>query len=140
MWAKLGMGPGHWQLTIHADMYSFLGGFHVHEKAILLVTVLLGMDAVSSAQSSADYIFISVVGHYALLPLLFTQPEYPIKVPQSVSYPPCSAIIVHVECTGSVCNAETAMPVQVLIWILTSLGSYLGLKYTFLQPAEGEDC
>lgn len=55
-------------------------GYHVHEKAILTVTIPLSLQAVQSRGDASLYIVLSTVGHVALMPLLFTAPEYPIKV------------------------------------------------------------
>lgn len=57
-----------------------MAGYHVHEKAILLVTVLLALDAADSAANAGLFLYLAGLGHYALTPLLFTRPEYPIKV------------------------------------------------------------
>jgi alpha-1,3-glucosyltransferase len=57
-----------------------MAGYHVHEKAILLVTVLLALEAADGPRPAGLYLFLSTLGHYALTPLLFTRAEYPIKV------------------------------------------------------------
>lgn len=62
-----------------APKRSFMAGYHVHEKAALMVTVPLALDAVRSRAAARDWLFLSATAHYALLPLLFTLPEYPIK-------------------------------------------------------------
>ena len=61
-------------------MRSFMAGYHVHEKAALMVTVPLALDAVRSRSAARDWLFQSATAHFALLPLLFTLAEYPIKV------------------------------------------------------------
>lgn len=62
---------------------SFMVGYHVHEKAILMVILPLALDAVSSRSAARMFITLSVTGHYALLPLLFTRSEHPVKVKHS---------------------------------------------------------
>ncbi|KAK9828093.1 hypothetical protein WJX81_002987 [Elliptochloris bilobata] len=64
----------------YAAMCSFMAGYHVHEKAALMVTVPLALDAIRSRPAARDWLFLSATAHYALLPLLFTLAEYPIKV------------------------------------------------------------
>ncbi len=63
-----------------AGARSFMAGYHVHEKAALMVTVPLALDAARSRRAARDWLFLSATAHYALLPLLFTPAEYPIKV------------------------------------------------------------
>eukprot|EP00884_Botryococcus_braunii_P019288 jgi/Botrbrau1/6042/Bobra.0042s0025.2 len=67
-------------------MCSFMAGYHVHEKAILLVTVLLALDAADSARHAGLYLYLSSLGHYAVTPLLFTRAEYPIKIAVLLAY------------------------------------------------------
>ena len=55
-------------------------GYHVHEKAILMVTVHMALAAADSQWNARQYFVLSTVGHVALMPLLFTEQEYPIKV------------------------------------------------------------
>ena len=61
-------------------MCSFMLGYHVHEKAILVVTVPAAINAITDCRAAGNYLFLSTVGTYQLLPLLFTPTEYPIKV------------------------------------------------------------
>ncbi len=58
---------------------SFLFGWHVHEKAILLVTVPLILLAVKNYRYAKIFVILSTVGHFSLFPLFFTQFESPIK-------------------------------------------------------------
>ena len=66
--------------AVYANLCSFMFGYHVHEKAILMVTVPMALEALRSQQHSRQYFVLSTVGHVALMPLLFTEQEYPIKV------------------------------------------------------------
>lgn len=59
---------------------SFLFGWHVHEKAILLVTIPLGVLACSSRQEASLYLLLSTTGHFSLFPLLFQARELPTKL------------------------------------------------------------
>ena len=60
-------------------MCSFLFGWHVHEKAILMVTVPLGLLVLESKTHFNLYAFLSTIGHFSLFPLLFQTQETPIK-------------------------------------------------------------
>ena len=61
--------------------------YHVHEKAILMVTVPMAMLAADSQQSARQCFVLSTAGHVALMPLLFTEQEYPVKVSLAVHSP-----------------------------------------------------
>ncbi|PFH51415.1 glycosyltransferase family 57 protein [Amanita thiersii Skay4041] len=59
---------------------SFLFGWHVHEKAILLVLVPLSLLAAERQAYFRTFIIVSVSGVFSLFPLLFTPGESIIKV------------------------------------------------------------
>ena len=65
---------------------SFMLGYHVHEKAVLVVTVPAAVSAVANRRAAGEYIFLTTVSTYALFPLLFTAAEYPIKVSTWMSH------------------------------------------------------
>ncbi|XP_014246209.1 probable dolichyl pyrophosphate Glc1Man9GlcNAc2 alpha-1,3-glucosyltransferase [Cimex lectularius] len=65
---------------------AFLFGWHVHEKAILMVIIPQSILAVLWRKEAEVFIMLSTVGHYALLPLIFTPTESFIKVLMFVSY------------------------------------------------------
>ena len=66
---------------------SFMAGYHVHEKAILMVILPLALDAVNSRAAARCFLMLSTTGQHALLPLLFTRNEYPLKVSVAPSEP-----------------------------------------------------
>ncbi|KAK6637289.1 hypothetical protein RUM44_007703 [Polyplax serrata] len=58
---------------------SFLFGWHVHEKAILIAIIPLSLVAVIWQKEAQVFVVLSVTGHYSLHPLLFTRFEIPLK-------------------------------------------------------------
>ena len=58
---------------------SFLLGFHVHEKAILMALIPLALNAADGTWAAGEYMFAAMVSTYSLFPLLYTPAEYPIK-------------------------------------------------------------
>lgn len=58
---------------------SFLFGWHVHEKAILVILVPLTLLTVIDYRYAKNFLLLSVSGHFSLFPLLFEQFESPIK-------------------------------------------------------------
>lgn len=58
---------------------SFLFGWHVHEKAILLVLVPFSLLALQDRRYLGAFRPLAVAGHVSLFPLLFTAAEFPIK-------------------------------------------------------------
>ena len=81
------------QSCSYSFLCSFMFGWHVHEKAILHVIIplsmLLVMDTKSQVNASyafigRDFTILSISGIYSLLPLLFRQDEYILKVRRKV--------------------------------------------------------
>ncbi|KAF2836712.1 glycosyltransferase family 57 protein [Patellaria atrata CBS 101060] len=58
---------------------SFLFGWHVHEKAILLVIIPFSLLALKDRRYLGAFRPLVVAGHVSLFPLLFTAAEFPIK-------------------------------------------------------------
>jgi alpha-1,3-glucosyltransferase len=65
---------------------SFLFGWHVHEKAILLVIIPFSLVALKDRSYLASFRPLAVAGHVSLFPLLFTAAEFPIKLAYTVSW------------------------------------------------------
>nr|XP_011717494.1 probable dolichyl pyrophosphate Glc1Man9GlcNAc2 alpha-1,3-glucosyltransferase isoform X4 [Macaca nemestrina]XP_045226172.1 probable dolichyl pyrophosphate Glc1Man9GlcNAc2 alpha-1,3-glucosyltransferase isoform X5 [Macaca fascicularis] len=66
-------------LTLCA-LSSFMFGWHVHEKAILLAILPMSLLSVQKAGDASIFLILTTTGHYSLFPLLFTAPELPIKI------------------------------------------------------------
>ncbi|OWR42492.1 dolichyl glycosyltransferase [Danaus plexippus plexippus] len=66
-------------LTICATC-SFMFGWHVHEKAILMIIIPLTFLSVLGRADAKAYLYLSTLGHYSLFPLLFHKNLLPIKV------------------------------------------------------------
>jgi len=58
---------------------SFLFGWHVHEKAILLVIIPFSLLALKDRRYLGAFRPLAVAGHVSLFPLLFTAQEFPLK-------------------------------------------------------------
>jgi alpha-1,3-glucosyltransferase len=58
---------------------SFLFGWHVHEKAILIVIIPFSLIALKDRRFFGAFRPLAVAGHVSLFPLLFTAAEFPIK-------------------------------------------------------------
>ena len=63
---------------------SFLFGWHVHEKAILLVIIPFSLIALRDRRHLGVFRPLAVAGHVSLFPLLFTPAEFPIKTMYTV--------------------------------------------------------
>lgn len=63
---------------------SFLFGWHVHEKAVLLVVIPFSLLALKDRRYLGAFRPLAVSGHVSLFPLLFTAQEFPIKVVYTV--------------------------------------------------------
>lgn len=58
---------------------SFLFGWHVHEKAVLLVIIPFSLLALKDRRYLSAFRPLAVAGHVSLFPLLFTPAEFPVK-------------------------------------------------------------
>lgn len=65
--------------VVYCQMCSFMLGYHVHEKAILMAIIPAGMLAADSVADARVYLVMSIVGHVSLFPLLFEVREVPLK-------------------------------------------------------------
>lgn len=63
---------------------SFLFGWHVHEKAVLLVIIPFSLVALRDRRHFGAFKPLAVAGHVSLMPLLFTPAEFPIKTAYTV--------------------------------------------------------
>lgn len=76
--------------VVLSGMTSFLWGWHVHEKAVLIFLIPLGLIAVEDDTHLRAYIIASCAGIYSLFPLLIQPAETPIKIIFSVLW--CSLV------------------------------------------------
>lgn len=58
---------------------SFMFGWHVHEKAVLVITIPLTLLAFDSKSDSKNYLFLTCVANFSLFPLIFTKQEIFLK-------------------------------------------------------------
>lgn len=77
-----------WETFIGAVTFcgyaSFLFGWHVHEKAILLVIIPFSLLALKDRRHLGAFRPLAVAGHVSLFPLLFTAAEFPVKAVYTV--------------------------------------------------------
>jgi len=67
--------------VVHANLCGFMFGYHVHEKAILHVTLPMALLAAHDpARHLAQFHFLSTVALFSVFPLLFEPREYPVKL------------------------------------------------------------
>jgi len=65
---------------------SFLFGWHVHEKAILLVIIPFSLLALKDRRYLGAFRPLAVAGHVSLFPLLFKAMEAPVKLVYTVMW------------------------------------------------------
>ena len=63
---------------------SFLFGWHVHEKAILLILIPFSLIALKDRRFLGAFRPLAVAGHISLFPLLFTPAEFPVKATYTI--------------------------------------------------------
>ncbi|EEP80026.1 hypothetical protein UREG_04868 [Uncinocarpus reesii 1704] len=65
---------------------AFLFGWHVHEKAILLIILPFSLLALKDLRYLGAFRPLAVAGHVSLFPLLFTAAEFPIKTVYTITW------------------------------------------------------
>jgi alpha-1,3-glucosyltransferase len=71
---------------IYCSLCSFMLGWHVHEKAILISLLPLALLACDRVTDSTMYLFLSTTGHYSLFPLLYPSTLTPLKLILTLLY------------------------------------------------------
>lgn len=75
------LSPKHFIRTVTlCACTSFMFGWHVHEKAILMVLIPLSLLSTSYRREANATLFLSIVAGYSLLPLLHTQELLEVKL------------------------------------------------------------
>lgn len=86
---KLWLRPN-WETFIGAitlcGYASFLFGWHVHEKAVLLIIIPFSLIALKDRRYFSAFRPLAVAGHVSLFPLLFTAAEFPLKTVYTVMW------------------------------------------------------
>ncbi|KAF7654386.1 hypothetical protein LDENG_00070440 [Lucifuga dentata] len=80
VWWRPSGARGFLRCLLLCALGSFMFGWHVHEKAILIAILPLSFLAVESREDAGIFLLLSTTGHYSLFPLIFTPAELPIKV------------------------------------------------------------
>ncbi|XP_059208380.1 probable dolichyl pyrophosphate Glc1Man9GlcNAc2 alpha-1,3-glucosyltransferase [Centropristis striata] len=80
IWRRPRGARGFLRCLLLCALGSFMFGWHVHEKAILIAILPLSILAVESREDAGIFLILTTTGHYSLFPLLFTPAELPIKV------------------------------------------------------------
>ncbi|RDB22878.1 Dolichyl pyrophosphate Glc1Man9GlcNAc2 alpha-1,3-glucosyltransferase [Hypsizygus marmoreus] len=89
---------------------SFLFGWHVHEKAVLLVLVPLSLLAAERQAYFRTFILASIAGVFSLFPLLFTPAESVVKVLYSALW----ILFVYVPLSRRVYEFPKSLPYVIL--------------------------
>uniref|UniRef100_A0A3Q4MZ82 Alpha-1,3-glucosyltransferase n=1 Tax=Neolamprologus brichardi TaxID=32507 RepID=A0A3Q4MZ82_NEOBR len=80
IWLRPRGARGFLRCLLLCALGSFMFGWHVHEKAILIAILPLSILAVESREDAGIFLILTTTGHYSLFPLLFTAPLLPMKV------------------------------------------------------------
>nr|XP_039274095.1 probable dolichyl pyrophosphate Glc1Man9GlcNAc2 alpha-1,3-glucosyltransferase isoform X1 [Styela clava] len=82
--------------VVFTSLTSFMFGWHVHEKAILMAILPLTLLSVCGTKKDAEiFVFLQAVGHYSLFPLLFMPFETVTKISIVVIYTMLSFELLH---------------------------------------------
>jgi len=112
---------------------SFLFGWHVHEKAVLLIILPLAILALGSRQEAKYYIITSITGHLSLFPLLFGALDLPSKLLLNLSH---TLLAMQTLTFTSFCKLEKlyiCLSIPVFLWSeVLHTASGLDIKLPFI--------
>ncbi|XP_046894684.1 probable dolichyl pyrophosphate Glc1Man9GlcNAc2 alpha-1,3-glucosyltransferase [Hypomesus transpacificus] len=80
IWRRPRGARGFLRCLVVCALSTFMFGWHVHEKAILIAILPLSILAVESREDARIFLMLATTGHYSLFPLLFTPAELPVKL------------------------------------------------------------
>lgn len=80
LWLSPHSMPSFLRCLVVCAWSSFMFGWHVHEKAVLLVVVPLALLACLTRHEARLYLLVVITGHFSLFPLLFQARELPTKL------------------------------------------------------------
>ena len=80
LWRRPADAAAFLRALVQCALCSFLLGWHVHEKALLLAVVPLAVLALRSGPEARLYLLLSAAAHVALGPLLFETREAPARL------------------------------------------------------------
>ncbi|KAI9595359.1 glucosyltransferase Alg8 [Syncephalis fuscata] len=120
---------------------SFMFGWHVHEKAVLLMIIPLSLVATENKQKFRIFTLLSAAGHISLLPLLFTPAEGPTKIAiisiwSILIYTILGRIVANEEKQGSDFVDILGRPLCIYLVGLIGVQTYAGLIHTALFGLE----
>lgn len=69
-----------------ASFTAFMFGWHVHEKAIIIVLLPLILIAFENPNLNQIFLRLTLAGTYSLFPLLYKPAEYPVKATILIAY------------------------------------------------------
>ncbi|KAJ2157258.1 glycosyl transferase [Coemansia sp. RSA 552] len=110
--ARRRCGPAHFIYAVILCAYaSFLFGWHVHEKAVILIHVPLGLLVVIAPTRHLlrVHAVLSIAGFFCLLPLLFGAQELPLKTAILAIWALCSLALLRSDDGTSAWNCLSAV-------------------------------
>ncbi|KAI0033756.1 glycosyltransferase family 57 protein [Vararia minispora EC-137] len=112
---------------------SFMFGWHVHEKAVLLVLVPLSLLATESYPHFRTFVIASTAGIVSLFPLLFTPAEQVVEVIYSLMW----ALFTFVPLHRRLYEFPRTLPTVILNWLELGylIGFYVITPATMLFPS-----
>lgn len=86
LWSKSKGPEGFVRAVVLCAFGSYLFGWHVHEKAILIIILPLCLLVFNKREDASIFLILSTTGHYSLFPLLFTSAETTTKILLMLAY------------------------------------------------------
>ena len=123
--------------SLYVMMCSFMCLYHVHEKAILMVTIplsLIGLDSTTHAKLAFRF---NVVANCSLLPLLPNMQETPIKLVLLLIHSVVLYVVLHTELKiyqDANNIVQSGLGTTKLQWFYISGFAVIQMVYSVIQP------
>lgn len=118
--------------TIICGWSSFLFGWHVHEKAILIVLIPLCILATQSRLNATVFHLLNLAGYYSLFPLLFRPTEWVLKIGVFVIYNIVSYIGIEAIVSGKNGNNNNNSLVRYYACGLVAVEMYVSVVHNWV--------
>ena len=92
--SSVSLGRSFTRAIVLCGCTSFLFGWHVHEKAILTVLIPLTLLAIANQHDARWAVFLGIVAHYSLFPLLFKPELTLVKICLHALYTAVSVLLL----------------------------------------------
>ena len=123
--------------SLYVMMCTFMMGYHVHEKAILMVTIPLCLISLDSTTHAKIAFRFNMVANCSLLPLLPNMQETPIKLVLLLIHSIVLYVVLHTELKiyqDANNFVQSGLGISRMQWLYLSGFAFIQMVYSVIQP------